>query len=305
MKKIFSCVFAMAIMQHAAFACNMCGCSSGNQYLGLLPQNNSSFAGIQYLYRSFSTIHVDDGSTMVPGTSYEHYQTVQLWGRINVSKRLQVMAFAPYVYNTSQQSGTTSNIINGISDVSVIANYRFIDAGRSWHSKLLAGGGVKAPVGKYDASSFTEEEGLPNMQPGTHSWDFIGNVNYTVKHGSFGLNADVSYVATTANKEDYKFGNRLSAGATIFHEWKKKDLSLLPQLGLRYDRASKDYESYSAKTMDEDGGGWQLYAMQGVQGYYKKIGLQAMCYEPVSQHYASGLVNTKLRVEAGIVLLIN
>lgn len=305
MKKIFSCLVAIAIMQPSAFACNMCGCASGNQYLGLLPQNNSSFVGIQYMYRSFSTVHPDDGGIITPGTSFENYQTLQLWGRVNVSRRLQLMAFAPYVYNTLQQTGIATNTINGFSDVSVIANYKFIEGGCSWHHKLLAGGGLKVPVGNYDATSFTSEEGLPNMQPGTHSWDFIANANYTIKHSTYGLNTDVSYVATTANKENYKFGNRLSAGTTLFYEWKKKNISLLPQLGARFDQASKDYENYSTRTKDEDGGGWQLYAMQGVQIYYKKIGVQGMCYEPLTQHYASGLVNTRIRAEVGIVFLLN
>ncbi len=298
-------MIAIAIIPSSTFACNMCGCSSSNQYLGLLPQNNNNFIGIQYLYRSFSTIHPDEGGTIMPGTSYEHYQTLQLWGRANVTKRLQLMAFAPYVYNTQQQSGMAASTLSGFSDVSVIGNYKFVDAGCAWHHKLLAGGGVKAPVGKYDATSFTSEEGLPNMQPGTHSWDFMANINYTVKHNNYGLNTDASYVATTANKEDYKFGNRLSLGSSFFYEWKKKNVSLLPQLGMRYDHAAKDYESFVDRIKDEDGGGWQLYAMQGIQAYYKKIGFQAMCYEPVTQHYASGLVTTKIRVETGIVVLLN
>lgn len=306
MKKIFISLMALSAMQHSTVnACNVCGCSSGNQYIGLLPQNNNSFIGFQYLYRSFRSVHLEDGGSIVPGTSYESYQTMQLWGRISLSNRLQLIGFIPFVQNTQRQEGQPTSVISGIGDVSLVANYKFVDGGNcAWRHRLWAGGGVKAPTGKYDPNSVATDEGLPNMQPGTHSWDFIGNVNYTARHRNAGVNLDVSYVATTANSDNYKFGNRLSAGASAFYEVKHKDFTVLPQLGLRHDLAAKDYEDYRAGIKDEDGGGWQLYASQGVQAYYRHVGLQAMCYEPIQQHYASGNVNSKFRFEAGVVVMI-
>jgi hypothetical protein len=80
---------------------------------------------------------------------------------------------------------------------------------------------------------------------------------------------------------------------------------LLPQLGVRYGHAAKDYTNYAAGITDEDGGGWQLYASQGAQAYYKKLGLQLTCYEPIAQHYVSGLVNTRFRIETGVIVVIN
>lgn len=296
---------AIAAMNMQSIACNMCGCSSSNQYLGLLPQNNNNLIGMQYIYRSFSTNHPEEGGITMPGLSSERYHTFQLMGKVNVSKKLQLLAFVPVVYNIQGQDNMANTSINGLGDISVLANYKIIERnGCSWQQKLLAGGGIKLPTGKYDPNSVTTEEGLPNMQPGTHSWDFIANANYSVKYHATGLNIDVSYMATTVNKESYKFGNRLSSGASLFYEWKKKNVSILPLAGMRYDFAAKDYENYRERISDEDGGGWQLYASQGLQAYYKNICMYTMCYEPISQHYASDLVNTKFRLETGVVLQI-
>lgn len=303
MKYLAMVILASSLLAQPIYACNMCGCSSGNQYIGLLPQNSKSFVGLQYIYRSFSSIAHADDNTAMQESSREYYHTAQLWTRANIGKRWQVLAFVPFMYNRQQQQYMTTET-SGLGDISVIGNYNLINTGTcACQHKLFAGGGIKLPTGKYDPASVTED-GLPNMQPGTHSWDFITNVNYTIRYNAAGINTDASYVITTANPDNYKFGNRLSIGATAFYEYTFKKLSVIPQAGIRHDRVAKDYEDYTAREKDEDGGGWQLYATQGVQLYYRRLGFQAMCYEPISQHYASGMVNTRLRVESGIVLLM-
>ncbi len=307
MKKLFYCLLLVAAGQsEATLACNACGCSASNQYMGLLPQTSTNFVGFQYLYRSFSTLHTEEMGSVLPGTSYENYQTMQVWGRVNISKAFQAMAFVPYTINTQHQEGAPSSTIAGMGDASVVFNYKALNRDNcAWHQKLIAGAGIKLPTGKYDSKSVSTKEGLPNMQPGTHSWDVLGSVNYTIRHRTIGANIDASYTATTANKESYKFGNRMSIGALAFYQLEKRKFMIIPQAGVRYDRAAKDYTNYAIGIMDDDGGGWQLYALQGVQAYYKKLGLQLTCYEPISQHYVSGLVNTRFRIETGVIIVLN
>src|SRR4051812_40538791 len=92
-------------------ACNTCGCAAGNTYMGLLPQTNGSFVGLKYLYRGYSSVHPDDGGADLPGTSYENYNTVQVWGRYALTGRLQVYGMLPYVMNYRKQDGTTPGSI--------------------------------------------------------------------------------------------------------------------------------------------------------------------------------------------------
>lgn len=302
MKRIFLCGVLLCAYT-ISNACSVCGCSASNQYLGILPQHTNHFIGLQYQYRAFESTHADENEPSQP--SKEYYQTVQLWGRYSVSKRLQLFAFVPYIYNKQHEPAANSSI-NGLGDISLLANVRLLglydDCGK-WNHKLQVGGGIKLPTGSYNATSVATEEGLPNMQPGTKSWDFIVNANYTVSHDNIGANIDASYTLTTANPSNYKYGNRLSAGLLCYYQYKLFSLRLVPQAGLRTDFAGSDYDNYSYRWKNDMSGGYQLYASVGIQAYYKKIGVQAMYYVPAAQHYASGLVTAKSKTEVGIYFL--
>src|SRR5690606_28763588 len=128
---------------------------------------------------------------------------------------------------------------------------------------LQAGGGIKLPTGVYDCKTIQTRDGLPNMQPGTKSWDIIANVNYTVKKKSVGLNIDMSYTFITPNINDYKFGNRFGTSITAFYWWRMNDITVLPQGGLRFDVTAADFENFVTKTRNDMTGGEQLYVFGG------------------------------------------
>jgi hypothetical protein len=304
MKKLLLCLALMPAVNDSVMACEACGCAASNPYFGLLPQTQTNFIGIQYIDRRFNTNIQHHGSTLTESAS-EHYQTYQVWGRMHITKRIQLIGILPYSINTQHEDGEHANSIKGLGDATVIANYKLVSTVNClWQQTLLVGGGVKLPTGNYDTRSVESGETLPNMQPGTQSWDFVANTNYTIKRNAVGVNVDVSYTATTANKEDYKFGNRASLGVAGFYQLQVKQISILPIVGTRYDLAGKDYTYYSSGIKDNDGGGWQLYASQGIQTYYRRTGIQLICYEPISQNYMSGFVKTKFRAEAGFIFRI-
>jgi len=294
----------MPAVYNGVMACEACGCAASNPYFGLLPQTQTNFIGIQYIDRRFNTDVQHEGSSLVESAK-EHYQTFQVWGRVHITKRIQLIGYLPYSINTQHEEGEHANTIKGPGDATIIVNYKLVNKEDcSWRQTLLVGGGAKLPTGNYSTQSVESGETLPNMQPGTNSWDFVANANYTVKRNAVGVNVDGSYTATTANKADYRFGNRVSLGSSAFYQLQANQVSILPLAGVRYDHAAKDYLYYSSRTMDNDGGGWQLFASQGVQAYYKRTGIQLMCYEPISQNYISGFVKTKFRAEAGFIVRI-
>jgi len=304
MKRIFLGVLLLCL-QLCAHACTVCGCSASNQYLGILPQYHKHFIGLQYQYRGFNSHHLPDGTNEPSATSEEHYSTIQAWGRFNAGKKVQLFAFVPYVYNLKNEEDVRS-AISGVGDITLLANYRLIQrdaAGSAWKHSLQAGGGIKLPTGACDVQSVRYEDGLPNMQPGTNSWDFIVNANYTVRKKVIGANADVSYTITTPNSVQYKYGNRLSAGVLGFYWYEKNKLTLLPQAGLRLDVSGTDYDQYRYRIKNDMSGGEQLYVSAGIQGYYGRTGLQLIYHHPLMQHYASGLVKTAFKAEAGIYFL--
>ena len=307
MKAIFSGLM-MVLLGAVAFpaaACDVCGCSGSNQYMGILPQFYRHFIGLQYQYRTFSSEHIPFRAGDEPEHSTEQYQTIQLMGRYYISKRIQLLAFLPYHINRKDEDGVISHS-NGIGDASILANTEILntkDADATMQQKLFAGGGLKLPTGHHDALASTGTDGLPNMQPGTGSWDFLANVNYTIRRKGIGANADITYTQTTPNHESYKYGNRLSVGVTGFYWWQRKYVRLLPQAGLRYNYAATDWDNYSKGWINDVSGGHQLFSAVGTQAYYKMWGVQLLWYQPLEQHYAQGLVTAGAHTEATFFFL--
>ena len=194
---------------------------------------------------------------------------------------------------------------NGIGDATLLANVLLANkqGKKALQHQLLAGCGVKLPTGRHMGITEMDKLGLPNMQPGTGSWDAVVNGNYTVRGNTLGANMDAAYAFTTANKDAYKYGNRLNAGITGFYQIKTSKMSLLPQAGVRYEYSLHDYDNYSKKWLNEQSGGYMCFAMAGIQGYRGRTGVRLMYQMPVSQHYSSGYVTAKNRVEAGVFFL--
>ena len=168
---------------------------------------------------------------------------------------------------------------------------------------MQAGGGIKLPTGNFEKTVLQEIEGLPNMQTGTNSWDYLMNVNYTVKRQSFGIILDASYTLTTPNSIGYKFGDRISTGLLAFYWIENPSFIAIPQLGVRYDHANEDYENFDKGWISDMSGGHQLYLSSGLQLYKGSVGLQLSAHFPLDQEYAGGQVTTKFKGEAGVFLL--
>lgn len=292
-------------MVTSARACDVCGCSASNQYLGILPKANLNFIGFQYQFSSYTSDHPSLYENQPNDKGKDYYNTYQLWGRYNLGSRLQLFAFVPY-RNNIQQEDTISTSSSGLGDISFLANAVILKENaesEGWQQQLLAGGGIKIPTGKYTGVSSTDKQGLPNMQPGTGSVDFIVNSNYTLRKKAFGVNLDAAYTITLPNSEKYKYGNRANAGVLGFYAIKGKEVTILPQVGVRYEYTLHDYDNYDRKWLNEQSGGYMCFASAGVQAYYKKLGLRLTYQIPVSQDYGSGYVTAKQKVDAGIFFL--
>ena len=302
MKQLISCLLLLCAGL-TGYACNVCGGTAGNQYLGLLPQQYKSFIGFQYQRREFVSEH--PGHREVESTfSTEKYSTIQVWGRTHIGKRVQVLAFAPYLYNTKTEENARE-VVSGLGDITVIANYNLVmpKDDRQWKHFMQAGIGLKAPTGYYDRQALNFGGSLPNMQAGTESWVYSINSNYTLRNGNAGINADVAYIHTTANRYSYKYGNKLNAGLLFFYQVKLKNFTLIPQAGAKTDVSGRDYDNYQYKWKNDMTGGRQLYGTIGAQAFYGQLGLQCQYSTPFHQHFASGLVRTKYKVETGIYFL--
>lgn len=304
MKQIICCI-ALWCVAATANACDVCGGAAGGQGLGILPMYYRNFAGLQYQYRSFNSVQEQVDENKSPGQSREYYNTVQVWGRVHVSKRVQLFAFLPYQFNR-RSFGSTAYNYNGAGDVSVWANATVLktedDCDCNWRHMLVAGGGLKAPTGKY-ASHANDKADILNIMPGTGTWDFALNANYTLRYRKAGINTEASYTLTTADAESYKYGNKLTAALRGFYALQYGRFTILPQAGLRSDYSLHDYDNYKRKWLNEQSGGYILYATAGAQAYYGRVGLQVSYNKPVAQHYGGGNVKALQFADGGLFFL--
>jgi len=305
MSKTFWAALLCAGLPAQVLACDVCGCSASAQTLGILPRAAFNFIGLQWTYQQFDSDHpalFDDNRRE---QSTQVYHTAQLWGRYNLGSRLQMFAFLP-VRSTVHVQDRVRSTESGLGDASVMLNAVVLRES-GWDTavqhSLIAGGGVKLPTGRYAGVRDADRQGLPNLQPGTGSVDFLVNASYTVRAGRTGLNADAAYTISLANNADYRYGNRFNAGLLLFRSLSRKRMQLLPQAGLRLEASTRDYTSWSRGWQNTTSGGTMLFAAAGVQGYRGKVGLRLLGQIPVAQRFAAGYVAAGPRVDAGAFFL--
>lgn len=302
LKRVLLLLLAMANTLQSN-ACDVCGSVGSSQNLGLLPQFSKHFIGIQYQYASSESNHPSLFAGKPNEQSQQIYNTTQLWGRYQIAKRVQLFCFLPHIQNVNKEATQTTNS-TGLGDATLMVNYSILKSENKKQKRLLLfGAGIKLPTGKYTGISTIERYGVANIQTGTGSYDFLSNINYTEKRTHWGYNVDATYTFTTANKEQYKFGNRLNTAAIAFIWLEQNALKIVPQAGVKFEYSLHDYDNYPKKWLNEKTGGSMAFATLGSQLFYKKIGLKATIQLPIHQNFAAGYVHNNTRYEGGIFIL--
>ncbi len=220
MKYGIATLILVAIASAGATACDVCGCSLGANYFGILPLYNKNFVGLRWSQASFHS-YIAPTQNLDAQTSDDTYSKMELWSRYYLSKRVQLFAFIPYVYN--DMNGTDQKVhAQGLGDISVMGNYAIVDTGnenKDFKHLLMAGGGLKLPTGHF---SLTDKGKIinRNFQMGTGSVDFNINMVYTVRYKKTGINLETGYKINTRNSSGYLFGNQYRASAQAF-VWQK------------------------------------------------------------------------------------
>lgn len=283
------------------YACDICGCSAGGNYFGILPKFQQNFVGVRYQYRSF---HSNPHQSISENgfASDEYFQTTELWGRYVPNKRLQIFAFVPYNSNKRvEQSRTT--LVNGLGDITILANLVIINSDSSckrFKHLLQIGGGIKAPTGKHEIV----RNGLmlnQNIQPGTGSFDFPINAIYTLRHKKLGFNTEAAYTINSPNNQHFQFGNRFSTAFRLFY-WKRTNrMIFLPSLGVAYE---KSYQNRINSVKQKYTGGDITLANAGFDIYYNKISLGITYKKPVNESTGEGYIISKQRLSANFIYLL-
>jgi len=286
MKKILFIFLFLVALGYNIRACDVCGCSLGGGYYGILPQFSKSFVGLRWSQAKFYAYMNHQSEYLQEERSNDTYNKVELWGRFYVGERLQIFAFVPYSYNTMR--GTEQNVTtSGLADITLIANYLLINTGedstKMFRHTLSAGAGVKLPTGK---SNMMDKGALvnPNFQMGTGSTDFLVSAIYTVRYMKVGSNFEAGYKINTANADEYRFGNQFHASYQFFYWQNLKPFTFLPNAGLYYEQADHHKDGAAIQT---NTGGSALLLSAGLETYISQFTIGFNYKHPLNQHYNS------------------
>lgn len=276
-----------------AYACDICGCGVGSYYIGLLPEFKKHFFGFRYQYKTLRT-HIGADGVSSYLTSDETYQTAELWGGWNIGKRFRVLTFLPYNFDSRLNQDSTHRK-NGIGDIAVVGYYELFNSRATIGDHLLVqslwvGGGFKLATGGYEPYERDIYASLPNtFQLGTGSTDFTLNAAYDIRFQDLGLNSNVSYKINTANKYDYRYGNKLSVNSQAYYKFNlHRVVTIVPNVGVLYERAAKDVSEN--KYQEDQSGGYSLMGSAGVEISFAKFSVGSNFQAPLSQRLAGGSV---------------
>lgn len=290
-------------------ACDICGCSAQSTSLGFLPGENNHFVGFRYHHRRFFSEHPPVYAAAGESDTRDVFHTYEWWGRWAPHRRLHIFAFVP-VNHAVMNGDDYRSIMAGVGDISLLANVLLLDEsqngiGGRFSQNLLVGGGVKSPTGSFGAIDAERQLILPNMQPGTGSWDYLFVLNYRVKTGSYGLNINASYRYNTPNEQRYQFGNQKLITVDGFRTIETEKWLFIPQIGARAEWIGQDYSNASRGDLNPYSGGHFAFASAALDVYRSNWGLTARADLPVAQHFAQGYIQQRLRFTVGIHLLFN
>lgn len=296
---------ALLLCTKMCVGCDICGCNANNLSLGVQPQFNRHFVGLRFQQSSYiSKTHENSlDPSKSQGTS-EHFRSIQLWGRVAISKRIQLLAFIPYKMQYQKQ-GNESTQLKGLGDISVLGNYMLFNTtettSKKWRHALQIGVGIKLPNGKSDAL----QNGLmihTNLQLGSGSFDFPFYANYTLRHKHFGSMIECQYVKNGTNKQAFHFGNRFIQSTRFFYWKEKKKWQFLPQIGYGYETAEFDKQRNTVQTYT---GGNIVYGNVGIDVFYKNVSFNIHVQQPLQQNLGEGYVKSNARFLSNFIYLLN
>lgn len=271
------------------YACDVCGSAVNAGYFGILPQFGNHFIGVRYLQSSFSSQELPSLFPVKHAQYSESFHRAEVYGRYFLGRRIMLFGFLPYQYNTQVKASGTL-VSAGLSDITLQANYLFVNTGDSgrlnWRNTLSAGAGLKLPTGRYSSDK------AASQQTGTGTLDYLLNLIYTTRYKKAGVNIDASMRLNTAG-DSYRYGNRYAAGARFFYWHNYRKLSLLPQAGIMAEHAQKDLREHVIQRYT---GGQGLYALAGADVYYGRCSFGFSYTRPLSETMNEDYSRTRHRV---------
>lgn len=278
--------------------CDACGCSNNGGSLGMGGVVDNNFVGVRYLYQKYES---RDGIFNNSPIINETFNTLQVWSRIPLAKKIALQVFIPFHFHNRNYVDKI-NEINGLGDITVLSNYTILnkkngayneatDKVSSSNHLLKIGVGVKLPTGSYDAAINNSIN--PSFQLGTGSVDYIANMQYVYKYNKFGITNYLNYYYKTTNKKEYRFGNQFNFNSTFFYVFKdNKNHAFVPSLGVSGEFYAHN-KNFNIQVINTNG--HALFSNIGVEYNTEKMTFGGLAMYPINQNLAQGTIEVKYR----------
>lgn len=290
---IFSKYYS-AISMDGIGKCDACGCSASGGSMGFASMLNTNFVGIRYMNQKYKS---NDGLYSNSPWYNENFNSIQVWARIPVTKKIQVSTLIPFHFN-SRETATGNQEISGIGDLTILGMYQLYQTHKDstfFAHTLQVGLGIKVPTGKYDDANSGAVN--PSFQLGTGSWDYLFATEYTIRRKKFGLNSMLNYVFKTENSKAYQFGNQFNYSETLYYLYEKNALSFAPQIGIAGEVYGSNYQHGQklAKTSGD-----VFFGKVGFEIGRNKLSAGVNAMLPINQNLAGNRVESKYRLSFNV-----
>ncbi len=274
--------------------CDACGCSASGGSMGFNSMLSEKFIGVRYMYQKYQS---RDGVFNNSPWIDENFNTVQLWGRIPISSKMDLMVLAPYHF-LNREKMTNSQSLSGLGDITLLTFYNLHQTKNdtaTFQHKILVGAGIKVPTGVFNNKNNGSIN--PSFQLGTGSWDYNLATEYIVRANNFGLNTTLSYVFKTENHKNYKFGNQFNYGSTLFYTILVDQLQLVPQIGAAGEtyQANQEFKEDVPYTKGDI-----FFGKLGIEAGYRKFSAGINVMLPINQNLTGSKVEADYRLAFNI-----
>jgi hypothetical protein len=282
-------LLAALLFSKTSRACDVCGCGAGNFYFGLMPNADKHAVSMRYRTLAFQ-------SHLYPGDPYaalfkttEKFEIIEFNGFFRIGKKLRAAVFIPYHFSR-QMANNGTHYQQGLADVLLQIQFSVFNSEQKfpdsdWKHEFRTGLASKMPTGSWKIG--TGKGGTvenANFQPGTGSWDVLGTVQYLVRKGRMGLQADAQYRMNQSNPDGYKFGNQISGNLNLLRKMPiGMQGSLAPFLGVYAELAQKNQKYQVSQSIT--GGSLSMFNL-GIQAQYKSVTLLGQWQKPLKSHLA-------------------
>src|SRR5215831_19142483 len=115
---------------------------------------------------------------------------------------------------------------------------------------------------------------------------------YNISFNKLGVNTTVNYKVNTENKEEYKFGNKLTAGSFAYYIFRLNQVIISPNVGLLYEHTNRS--TLSGSKVDLTGG----KIFQGsicTEVSFRSIAIGLSIQLPIAQNFAENQTKQKVK----------